>query len=95
MEWLYKAVGWPAYKHYGHAYDGFRVALNDSQAFWDAIRCGPEVTQVIKDELAINIARRMTPQKVKIRAGIAPYLKTYSSNTPISMIDLWLPSFFG
>ena len=27
LEGLYKDVGWPLYKKYGHAYDAFRIAV--------------------------------------------------------------------
>ena len=28
MEELYRNVGWPLYRKYGHAYDGFKVTLD-------------------------------------------------------------------
>ncbi|TPX34280.1 hypothetical protein SeMB42_g07340 [Synchytrium endobioticum] len=63
---LYVAIGWPLYKKYGHAYDAFKLALQDSDKVFE----GLEMTPQIRQELLVNIRRRLTPQPVKIRADV-------------------------
>lgn len=68
LESLYRAVGWPLYRKYGHAYDAFKAALADPEAVWGSL---PEpVDPAILAELMQNIVRRLTPQKLKIRADV-------------------------
>ncbi|KAI9348453.1 eukaryotic translation initiation factor 2 alpha subunit-domain-containing protein [Zopfochytrium polystomum] len=66
LEDLYTTVGWPLYKKYGHAYDGFKLAVYEP----DVVFQGIDVSEDIRSELVANIRRRMTPQAVKIRADI-------------------------
>lgn len=65
LETLYEQVGWPLYKKYGHAYDAFKLAINEEEKLFEGI----EVTPEIRTELMANIRRRLTPQAVKLRAG--------------------------
>lgn len=83
LEELYQQIGWPAYDRYGHAFDGFKVALQylpiiqsfnhslvgrNPETFWESL--DPlSVSEDVRRELLRDISRRMTPQKVKIRAG--------------------------
>ena len=66
LEELYRLVGWPLYRKFGHAYDAFKLAITDPEQLWAAIT--EPVSDGIKRELMQNIARRLTPQKVKLRA---------------------------
>lgn len=66
LEDLYSAFGWPLYARYGHAFEAFKVALTSPEEIFQ----GLDLPQDLQTELLANIARRMTPQKVKIRADI-------------------------
>jgi translation initiation factor 2 subunit 1 len=79
VEELYKQVGWPLYKLYGHAHDAFRMMITDEET--DAIfqrvkdECFggsdiPILTPDVKEGLLKNIRRRLTPQPIKIRADV-------------------------
>jgi translation initiation factor 2 subunit 1 len=77
LEALYKAVGWPLYRKFGHAFDAFKMALNEPEKVWAAICEEPEAVSneliqnpQIKKDLFNSIVRRLTPQKVKIRADV-------------------------
>lgn len=85
LEDLYIHVGWPLYRKYGHAFEAFKLVVNDPDSVLDSLtrevkEVGPngqEITKVvpalaedIKDSLVKNIRRRMTPQPLKIRADI-------------------------
>ncbi|XP_075495577.1 eukaryotic translation initiation factor 2 subunit alpha homolog [Primulina tabacum] len=85
LEDLYIHVGWPLYRKYGHAFEAFKLVVNDPDSLLDSLtrelkEVGPngqEITKVvpalaedIKDSLVKNIRRRMTPQPLKIRADI-------------------------
>lgn len=63
---LYKRWGWPLYRKYGHAYDGFRLAVNEP----DVVLEGLEISESERAELLRNIERRLTPQPIKLRADI-------------------------
>jgi len=66
VETVYRNVGWPLYKSYGHAYNAFKLAVAEP----DKVLEGLEMTPEIKAELMKDIARRLTPQAVKIRADL-------------------------
>ncbi|XP_052187544.1 eukaryotic translation initiation factor 2 subunit alpha homolog [Diospyros lotus] len=85
LEDLYIHVGWPLYRKYGHAFEAFKVIVNDPDSVLNSLtreikEIGPdgqEVTKVVpamseevKDALVKNIRRRMTPQPLKIRADV-------------------------
>lgn len=66
LEELYSSFGWPLYRKYGHAYDAFKLALTNPDDVFTGLSIGTE----LQAELLAHITRRMTPQKVKIRADI-------------------------
>lgn len=85
LEDLYIHVGWPLYKKYGHAFEAFKLIVNDPDSILNSLtrevkEVGPdgnEITKVVpaiseevKNVLVQNIRRRMTPQPLKIRADI-------------------------
>lgn len=63
---LNEKITWPLYKKYGHAYEGFKLAIQDPQKVFEGLEMPPKVY----DELIANIRRRMTPAPVKLRADI-------------------------
>jgi len=66
LEVLYEQLAWPLYAKYGHAYDAFKAALNESEKVFE----GLEIAEGTREELLNNIKRRLTPQPIKIRADI-------------------------
>jgi len=65
-EALYSKIGWPLYKKYGHAYDGFKTFLTEP----DTVLAGLDVSEDIVRALRTNIKRRLTPLPVRARADI-------------------------
>ncbi|KAI9505925.1 hypothetical protein GGI25_001454 [Coemansia spiralis] len=63
---LYKKVGWPLYKKYGHAYDAFKLAIANPDAVFGEFN----LEKPLFDDLMANISRKLTPQKVKLRADL-------------------------
>jgi translation initiation factor 2 subunit 1 len=85
LEDLYAHVGWPLYKKYGHAFEGFKLIVTDPDSVLggltkevkeeapdgqETVKVVPAMTDEVKDALIKNIRRRMTPQPLKIRADI-------------------------
>ncbi|PSS32514.1 Eukaryotic translation initiation factor 2 subunit alpha like [Actinidia chinensis var. chinensis] len=85
LEDLYVHVGWPLYRKYGHAFEAFKVIVNDPDSVINSLtreikeigpdgqavtKVVPAMTEEVKDALVKNIRRRMTPQPLKIRADI-------------------------
>ncbi len=77
LEALYRAIGWPLYRRFGHAFDAFKTALNEPEKIWKSILDEPGSAQnelvnneQIKRDLFSSIVRRLTPQKVKVRADV-------------------------
>lgn len=82
LEDLYESVGWPLYDIYGHAYEAFKIALTDPKQIWDSLEKVALVrdfplnllsiikNEIIKRDITSDIIRRLTPQKVKIRADV-------------------------
>ncbi|KAJ0954543.1 putative translation initiation factor 2, alpha subunit [Helianthus annuus] len=82
---LYIHVGWPLYRKYGHAFEAFKLVVNDPDSILNSLtrevkeigpdgvevtKVVPALTEEVKDSLVKNIRRRMTPQPLKIRADI-------------------------
>ncbi|CAJ2644106.1 eukaryotic translation initiation factor 2 subunit alpha-like protein [Trifolium pratense] len=85
LEDLYVHIGWPLYRKYGHAFEAFKLVVNDPDTILGALmretkevgpdgkevtKVVPAVTEEVKEALVMNIKRRMTPQPLKIRADI-------------------------
>ncbi|CAI9091769.1 OLC1v1026880C3 [Oldenlandia corymbosa var. corymbosa] len=85
LEDLYIHIGWPLYRKYGHAFEAFKLIVNDPDSVLNSLtrevkeigpdgqevtKVVPAVTEEVKDSLVKNIRRRMTPQPLKIRADI-------------------------
>jgi len=76
LETLYQKIGWPLYKKYGHAYEGFKIALNESEDGSNIFK-DLDVDEEVKGALITYIKRRLAPQPVKIRADIEVTCFTY------------------
>ncbi len=72
LEALYRIVGWPLYRRFGHAYDAFKLALAEPERVWASFAAAGEapVPDAILRDLTASIVRRLTPQKVKLRADV-------------------------
>ncbi|KAL3521250.1 hypothetical protein ACH5RR_019399 [Cinchona calisaya] len=85
LEDLYIHVSWPLYRKYGHAFEAFKLIVNDPDSILNSLtrevkEVGPDgqevkkvipaISEEVKDALVTNIRRRMTPQPLKIRADI-------------------------
>lgn len=68
LESLYKQVGWPLYKKFGHAFEAFKLSLNEPETVWSSLPS--PVDPSIRTELMQSIVRRLTPQKMKLRADV-------------------------
>jgi len=66
LEQLYEQIAWPLGRKYGHPYEAFKLALTEPDAVFEGMDVPP---QTIKTLLA-TIARRLTPQPIKLRADI-------------------------
>ena len=66
LEKLYVSFGWPLYKKYGHAFDAFKMALQDREKIFGEY----QLDENLKNELISNIKRRLTPQAMKLRSDI-------------------------
>ncbi|KDQ53339.1 hypothetical protein JAAARDRAFT_137332 [Jaapia argillacea MUCL 33604] len=68
LEKLYEAIAWPLGKQYGHPYDAFKLALTEQETVFSSL---PTPTSPPTHSLLMaTIARRLTPQPIKLRADI-------------------------
>ncbi|KAG5636844.1 hypothetical protein H0H81_006637 [Sphagnurus paluster] len=68
LEMLYDTIGWPLGKKYGHPYDAFKLALTEPETVFSSLATPiPAGTHAL---LMATIARRLTPQPIKLRADI-------------------------
>ncbi|KAJ7844374.1 eukaryotic translation initiation factor 2 subunit alpha [Mycena olivaceomarginata] len=68
LEMLYDTVAWPLGRTYGHPYDAFKLALTEPNTVFGTLTTPiPEPTLAL---LTATIARRLTPQPIKLRADI-------------------------
>ncbi|KAF8518370.1 eukaryotic translation initiation factor 2 subunit alpha [Hysterangium stoloniferum] len=68
LESLYDQIAWPLGRKYGHPHDAFKLALTEpDQIFGDLPSSVPQATVQF---LQATIARRLTPQPIKLRADI-------------------------
>ncbi|KAL7752271.1 hypothetical protein RI367_002316 [Sorochytrium milnesiophthora] len=70
---LYQQIGWPLYKKYGHAFDAFKLMINNSEKVLEEL----DIEQDLRDELIAIVERHLTPQRVKIRADVEVTCFTY------------------
>jgi len=68
LEKLYEQIAWPLGRKYGNMYDAFKLALTEPDAVFGTL---PQpVPQATYNLLMATIARRLTPQPIKLRADI-------------------------
>ncbi|CCO27401.1 Eukaryotic translation initiation factor 2 subunit alpha Short=eIF-2-alpha [Rhizoctonia solani AG-1 IB] len=65
LEELYEQIVWPLAAKYGHTYDAFKLALTSPEVFE-----GLNISPIVLNSLTSTIARRLTPQPIKLRADI-------------------------
>ncbi|KDR80475.1 hypothetical protein GALMADRAFT_242949 [Galerina marginata CBS 339.88] len=68
LEQLYDQVAWPLGKKYGHPYDAFKLALTEPDTVFSSL--ATPITPSTLSILTSTIARRLTPQPIKLRADI-------------------------
>jgi len=68
LEKLYEQIAWPLGKKYGHPYDAFKLALTEADAVFSSLET--PVPPAVYSVLTKTIARRLTPQPIKLRADI-------------------------
>merc|ERR1712060_444016 len=69
MEALYSTTAWPLYRKYGHAYEAFRLAITDPDSIFND-ETMPGLDENLRTSMLADIAKRLTPTAVKIRADI-------------------------
>lgn len=67
LESLYEKIGWPLSRKYGHAYDGFKLAITNPESAFEGIEFP---SSAIHDDLVVQISRKLTPNPTKVRADI-------------------------
>lgn len=67
LQYLYETIGWPLSRKYGHAYDGFKLAIPSPETVFEGIE---KPSQEMLDDLIQQISRKLTPNPIKIRADI-------------------------
>jgi len=65
IEELYGKIAWPLYKKYGHAFDAFKLSIDDPNILKDL-----HMESNFHEAVVKHIKRRLTPQPVKVRADI-------------------------
>jgi len=68
LEKLYEHVAWPLGHKYGHPYDAFKLALTEQETVFSSLT--NPVSPAAISILMGTIARRLTPQPIKLRADI-------------------------
>ncbi|KZT19933.1 eukaryotic translation initiation factor 2 subunit alpha [Neolentinus lepideus HHB14362 ss-1] len=68
LEQLYEQIAWPVGKVYGHPYDAFKLALTEHDTVFSALPA--PIPDNVLQILTSTIARRLTPQPIKLRADI-------------------------
>lgn len=57
-------------RKFGHSYDAFKLAVTESDAVFGIPEIKDKLDPMVLKELQANIARRLTPQPVKIRSDV-------------------------
>ncbi|KAF5367569.1 hypothetical protein D9758_003794 [Tetrapyrgos nigripes] len=68
LEMLYETIAWPLGKTYGHPYDAFKLTLTEPDTVFSTLQTS--MSPSVKSVLMATIARRLTPQPIKLRADI-------------------------
>jgi translation initiation factor 2 subunit 1 len=76
VEELCNKVAWPLYRKYPDAYEAFRKHINEEINMWDEIdfsQPGQDLTDVaekLKEDIEVNLRRRLIQQQLRLRAKI-------------------------
>ncbi|CAM9158070.1 unnamed protein product [Sphacelaria rigidula] len=73
LEDLSTKVSWPLYRKYGHAFDAFKLTLQDEEDVF----VGLDIDEETKEAMITHIKRRLAPQPSKVRADIEVTCYTY------------------
>ncbi|KAI7959447.1 hypothetical protein MJO28_003238 [Puccinia striiformis f. sp. tritici] len=74
METVNEMVAWPLFEKYGHAFDAFKLSITEPETVFGQLN----IPENVMMHLTANIARRLTPQPVKVRADIEATCFAYS-----------------
>jgi len=66
LQQVNETIAWPLYQKYGHAHDAFKLSISEPESVFGPLAIPADIL----DELRANIARRLTPQPVKVRADL-------------------------
>ena len=69
MEALYRQTAWPLYEKFGHAYEAFCASITDPDSIFNE-ELTPGLHADLRATMLDNIAKRLTPTAIKIRADI-------------------------
>jgi len=69
MEQLYALTAWRLYQKFGHAYEAFCAAISEPDTIFNAEHM-PDLTNEVRTLMLEDIAKRLTPTAIKIRADI-------------------------
>lgn len=69
MEAVYRATAWPLYVKFGHAYEAFLASISEPDSIFNEENT-PGLSPDLRSSLLDNIAKRLTPTAIKIRADI-------------------------
>ncbi|KIL58236.1 hypothetical protein M378DRAFT_1026446 [Amanita muscaria Koide BX008] len=68
LEKLYEQIAWPLGRKYGHPYDAFKHAIAENETVFSSLET--PISPAVHSILMTTIARRLTPQPIKLRADI-------------------------
>ena len=69
MEQVYQHTAWPLYEKFGHAYEAFCASITDPNSIFNN-ELTPGLSEELRSTMLKNIATRLTPTAIKIRADI-------------------------
>jgi len=82
METLYRQTAWRLYEKFGHAYEAFCAAITDPDSIFNE-ELMPGLDASLRASMLDNIAKRLTPTAIKIRADIEVTCFHYEGITAI------------
>ncbi|KAF2861667.1 eukaryotic translation initiation factor 2 subunit alpha [Piedraia hortae CBS 480.64] len=66
IEQLYEDICWPLNRRYGHSIDAFKLSITNPEVWETTKFC----SEAVRGELLGQIAKRLTPQPIKVRADV-------------------------
>ncbi|KAG0142541.1 hypothetical protein CROQUDRAFT_662417 [Cronartium quercuum f. sp. fusiforme G11] len=66
LEAVNEMIAWPLFEKYGHAFDAFKLSITEPETVFGELN----IPENVMTHLTANIARRLTPQPVKVRADL-------------------------